>query len=113
MPPKPEIAYDDFEKLDLRVGDVVACEEVPKAKKLLKLTVRIGGEERTIVSGIKKWYQPEQLVGKQVVVVANLKPVTLCGVESRGMILCGSDPDDQTLSVVSPATALENGWVVR
>lgn len=112
-PPKPEIAYDDFEKLDLRVGDVVACEEVPKAKKLLKLTVRIGGEERTIVSGIKKWYQPEQLVGKQVVVVANLKPVTLCGVESRGMILCGSDPDDQTLSVVSPATALENGWVVR
>ncbi len=113
-PYRDEIAYEDFEKLDLRVGTVVACAEVPKAKKLLQLTVRMSDtEERTIVSGIKKWYAPEQLVGKQVVVVANLKPVTLCGVESHGMILCGSDPDDEQLSVVSPATPLDNGWVVR
>ena len=110
---KDEITYDDFAKMDLRLGKVVACEEVKRSKKLLKLTVDIGSEQRTVVSGIKNWYKPEDLVGKTVVVVANLKPVTLCGVESHGMILCASDPEDKELAFVTPAAALKPGWVVR
>lgn len=110
---KDEITYDDFAKMDLRLGKVVACEEVKRSKKLLNLTVDIGSEQRTVVSGIKNWYKPEDLVGKTVVVVANLKPVTLCGVESHGMILCASDPEDKELAFVTPATALKPGWVVR
>ena len=113
LPLKDEITYDDFDKLDLRLGKVLACEEVKRSKKLLKLTVSLGNEERTIVSGIKTWYKPEDLIGKTVVVVANLKPVTLCGVESRGMILCASDPEDKELAFVMPAQALTPGWVVR
>ncbi len=110
---KDEIDYDDFAKLDLRLAKVVACEEVKRSKKLLKLTVSLGSEERTVVSGIKNWYKPEDLVGKTVVLVANLKPVTLCGVESRGMILCASDPEDKELAFVTPEKALKAGWVVR
>jgi len=114
LPPiKGEITYDDFAKMDLRLGKVVACEEVKRSKKLLKLTVDIGSEQRTVVSGIKNWYKPEDLVGKTVVVVANLKPVTLCGVESHGMILCASDPEDRELAFVTPAKGLTPGWVVR
>jgi methionyl-tRNA synthetase len=114
LPPiKDEITYDDFAKMDLRLGKVVACEEVKRSKKLLKLLVDIGSEQRTVVSGIKNWYKPEDLVGKTVVVVANLKPVTLCGVESHGMILCASDPEDKELAFVTPAAALKPGWVVR
>lgn len=110
---KDEITYDDFAKLDLRLAKVVACEEVKRSKKLLKLTVDIGSEQRTVVSGIKNWYKPEDLIGKTVVLVANLKPVTLCGVESHGMILCASDPEDKELAFVTPAKALTPGWVVR
>lgn len=112
-PYKPEIAYEDFEKLDLRLAKVKACEEVKRSKKLLKLTLTVGNEERTVVSGIKNWYKPEDLVGKTVVLVANLKPVTLCGVESRGMILCASDEEDQELAFVTPEKALQSGYVVR
>ena len=114
LPPiKDEITYDEFSKLDLRLAKVTACEEVKRSKKLLKLTVSIGSEERTVVSGIKNWYKPEDLVGKTVVLVANLKPVTLCGVESHGMILCASDPEDKELAFVTPEKALTAGWVVR
>ena len=113
LPIKDEIAYDDFAKMDLRLGKVVACEEVKRSKKLLKLTVDIGSEQRTVVSGIKSWYKPEDLVGKTVVVVANLKPVTLCGVESHGMILCASDPEDKELAFITPEKTLKPGWVVR
>ena len=114
LPPiKSEITYDEFDKLDLRLAKVVACEEVKRSKKLLKLTVSLGSEERTVVSGIKNWYKPEDLVGKTVVLVANLKPVTLCGVESHGMILCASDPEDKELAFVTPAQPLTPGWVVR
>jgi len=114
LPPiKDEITYDEFGKLDLRLAKVVACEEVKRSKKLLKLTVSLGNEERTVVSGIKNWYKPEDLVGKTVVLVANLKPVTLCGVESHGMILCASDPEDKELAFVTPEKALTEGWVVR
>ncbi len=114
LPPiKDEIDYDTFAKLDLRLAKVVACEEVKRSKKLLKLTVSLGSEQRTVVSGIKNWYKPENLVGKTVVLVANLKPVTLCGVESHGMILCASDPEDKELAFVTPAAPLTEGWVVR
>ena len=82
--PPAEIEYDDFAKVDLRLAKVVACEELPKSKKLLKLTLDVGGEERTVVSGIKKWYTPDDMIGKTVVLVANLKPATLCGVGKPG-----------------------------
>ncbi|MEG1426750.1 MAG: methionine--tRNA ligase [Oscillospiraceae bacterium] len=82
-----KIGIDDFLKVDIRVGKVLQCENIPKAKKLLKLTIHDGTTARTIVSGIAKWYKPEDLTGKHILFVANLKPVTLCGVESNGMIL--------------------------
>lgn len=90
-PTKPEISIDDFGAVDLRVGKVVACEKIPKAKKLLKLQIDLGTEMRQVVSGISQYYEPQDLVGKSVVVVTNLKPVKLCGVESKGMILAASD----------------------
>ena len=109
----PEIGYEDFEKIDLRLAKVVNCEEVKRAKKLLKLTLDVGGEERTVVSGIKKWYAPEDLIGKTVVLVANLKPVKLCGIESRGMILCASDEADEKLSALTTLSEMESGLKVR
>ena len=108
-----EIAYEDFDKIDLRLAKVVACEEVKRAKKLLKLTLDVGGEERTVVSGIKQWYAPEDLLGKTVVLVANLKPVKLCGIESRGMILCASDEADEKLSALTTLREMESGLKVR
>ena len=93
-PTKPEISIDDFGKVDLRVGKIVACEKVPKAKKLLKLQVDLGTETRQIVSGISLYYKPEDLIGHCVIVVTNLKPVKLCGVESKGMLLAASDGND-------------------
>lgn len=93
-PTKPEIAIDDFGKVDLRVGKIVACEKVPKAKKLLKLQVDLGTETRQVVSGISLYYKPEDLIGHCVIVVTNLKPVKLCGVESKGMLLAASDGND-------------------
>jgi len=111
--PLPEIDYEDFAKVDLRLARVVAAEEIKKSKKLLKLTLAVGEETRTVVSGIKQWYAPEDLVGKTVVLVANLKPVTLCGVESRGMILAASDAADETLSVVTTLAEMESGFKVR
>ena len=93
-PGKPEITIDDFGKIDLRVGKIVACEKVPKAKKLLKLQVDLGVETRQIVSGISLYYKPEDLIGHCGIVVTNLKPVKLCGVESKGMLLAASDGND-------------------
>ena len=90
----PEIAIDDFAKVELRAATVTACEPVKKAKKLLKLTLNDGsGKPRTVASGIAQYYKPEELVGKTVIVVANLKPATLCGVESQGMILAADTAD--------------------
>ena len=93
-PIKEEITIDDFDKIDLRVVKVLECEPVKKAKKLLKLKVDLGGEERQVISGIAQYYKPEELVGKYVVLVANLKPVKLRGVESQGMILAAGDDGD-------------------
>ena len=100
-PIKPEIAFPDFEKIDLRVGKVLEAEKVKKSKKLLKLQVEIGNEVRTIVSGISQYYEPEQMVGKNVVVVANLAPAKLMGIESFGMLLCASDGQGN-LALVDP-----------
>jgi methionyl-tRNA synthetase len=95
-PIKPEISYDDFEKIDLRVGKVLAAEAVPKSSKLLKLKIDIG-EERTIVAGMAKDYNPEEIVGKSIVCIVNLKPTKLMGVESHGMLLAADTDTGLTL----------------
>ncbi len=95
-----KIGIDDFAKVDLRVAEIVACESVKKAKKLLKLTLNDGtGDPRTVASGIAKWYKPEELIGKSVILVSNLKPAVLCGVESCGMILA-SDVGEDDVKVI-------------
>lgn len=111
-PIKEEITIDDFDKIDLRVVKVIDCEPIKKAKKLFKLKVDINGEERQVVSGIAQYYKPEDLVGKYVVLVANLKPVTLRGELSQGMILAAATDDDSLLQVVSPGE-LPTGSQVR
>ncbi len=109
---KPLISIDDFAKIELRVGEVVACERVAKSKKLLHETIRVGGEERSVVSGIAKWYTPEEMVGKKVVLVTNLAPVKLCGVLSEGMVLCAED-EEGNLSLLSPEKAVACGANIR
>ena len=88
-----QISIDDFDKVELRVAKIIACEPVKRAKKLLKITLNDGEGERTIVSGIAKHYAPEQLIGHNIIVIANLAPATLCGVESNGMLIAGDTPD--------------------
>jgi methionyl-tRNA synthetase len=110
-PVKPEITYDDFEKVDLRVAMILKAEAVPKSNKLLKLLIDMGTEERTIVAGISKAYKPEELPGKKVVIVANLAPAKLMGIESHGMILAADSAD--TLTVLSFDREPETGGRVR
>ena len=110
---KEAITIDDFAKVELKVGTVIACEKHPKADKLLVEQVDLGDETRQIVSGIAKFYSPEAMIGQKVVVVTNLKPVKLRGVESQGMILCAAQEDDSDLSLVTIAKALPNGTIVR
>ncbi|WP_303188650.1 methionine--tRNA ligase [uncultured Clostridium sp.] len=112
QPIKEEITIEDFEKIDLRVVKVLECEPVKKAKKLLKLKVDLNGEERQVISGIAMNYKPEELVGKYVVLVANLKPVTLRGELSQGMIIAAATDDDSVLNLVNPGE-LPTGSVVR
>lgn len=112
QPIKEEITIDDFEKIDLRVVKVLSCEPVKGAKKLLKLKVDLGGEERQVISGIAKYYKPEELIGKNVVLVANLKPVKLRGELSQGMILAAATDDDSELFMVNPGE-LPTGSIVR
>ena len=111
-PLRPEIDIDLFGRLDLRVAKVIACEKVQKADKLLHLTVDVGGEKRSIVSGIAKYYTAEEMIGKEVVIIANLKPVKLRGIDSQGMILCAEDKDGK-LALVSPEKPVESGSEVR
>ena len=87
------VSFDDFMRVDLRVAKVIAAEAIPKSKKLLKVTVSLGAEQRTLVAGIARAYDPETLVGRSVVVVSNLEKAKLMGVESDGMILAATDPD--------------------
>ena len=108
MENKSEIVYDDFAKLDLRVGTVSACEKVEKADKLLKLTIDLDTETRTIVSGIALHYKAEEMVGKQVVVVTNLAPRKMKGIESQGMILTAEDKDGK-LRLLKPEETVSPG----
>ena len=105
---KPEITFDDFAKLQFQVGEVIACEAVKKSKKLLCSQVKIGSQVRQIVSGIKAYYTPEEMVGKKVMVVTNLKPAKLAGILSEGMILCAEDADGN-VCVVSPEKNMPSG----
>ena len=109
---KPEITIDDFEKIQIQVGEVIKCEPVKKAKKLLVSQIRIGDEVRQIVSGIAAYYKPEEMVGKKVAVVTNLKPCKLCGVESQGMILAAAD-DENNLSVLTVDKDIIEGSEIR
>lgn len=105
---KPEITYDDFAKLQFQIGEIIACEEVKKSKKLLCSQVKIGSQVRQIVSGIKAHYKPEEMVGKKVMVVTNLKPATLAGLLSEGMILCAEDSEGN-LSLMVPERDMPAG----
>ena len=105
---KPEISYDDFAKLQFQIGEIIACEAVPKSKKLLCSKVRIGSQVKQIVSGIKAHYTPEEMVGKKVMVLVNLKPATLAGVVSEGMLLCAEDADGN-LALMKPEKDMPAG----
>ena len=106
--PKAEISYDDFMKMQFQVGEIISCEEVPKSRKLLCSQVKIGSKVRQIVSGIKSDYKPEDMVGKKVMVLVNLKPAKLAGVMSEGMILCAEDENGK-LSLVVPERNMPAG----
>lgn len=108
IPTKAEITYDDFAKLQFQIGEIIACEEVKKSKKLLCSQVKIGSQVKQIVSGIKAHYSPEQMVGKKVMVVVNLKPATLAGLLSEGMILCAEDTEGN-LSLMVPEKPMPAG----
>ena len=94
IPDTPQIVIDDFVKIDLRVAQIIVAERIPKADKLLRLEVDLGYEKRQILSGIAEWYQPEELIGKKIVVIANLAPRKMRGLESHGMLLAASHGDD-------------------
>lgn len=105
---KPEISYDDFAKMQFQVGEIIECEEVKKSKKLLCSKVKIGSEIKQIVSGIKAYYKPEEMVGKKVMVLVNLKPATLAGVLSEGMLLCAEDAEGN-LALMTPEKEMPSG----
>ena len=108
LPAKDEVTYDDFAKLQFQVGEIVACQAVPKSKKLLCSQVRIGSQTRQILSGIKAHYSPEEMVGKKVMVITNLKPAKLAGMVSEGMLLCAED-EDGNLSLMTPEKDMPSG----
>ena len=106
--PKEEITFDDWMKMQFQVGEIIACEEVPKSKKLLCSQVKIGSQVKQIVSGIKAHYSPEEMVGKKVMVLVNLKPAKLAGVLSEGMLLCAEDAEGN-LSLMTPEKDMPAG----
>ena len=108
---KPEIVFDDFGKIDLRVGKIIEAKKVEKADKLLELLVDLGFEQRTILSGIAMHFKPEEIVGKQVTIVANLAPRKMRGIESKGMILMAEDAAGK-LYFVSPSEAIAAGSTI-
>jgi methionyl-tRNA synthetase len=111
-PAKESIEFDDFGKMDIRVGTVLEAEKVAKTKKLLKLKIDTGIDKRTVISGIAEYYEPEDLIGKQVSILVNLEPKKLRGIESQGMILCAENADG-TLSIVSPDQQVKNGSEIK
>ena len=106
--PKEEISFEDFGKMQFQVGEIIACEKVKKSKKLLCSQVKIGSQVKQIVSGIQKHYTPEEMVGKKVMVLVNLKPAKLAGVLSEGMLLCAEDAEGN-LSLMTPEKAMPSG----
>lgn len=108
IPEKPEITYEQFAAMQLRVGEIIKCEAVPKSKKLLCSQVKIGSQMKQIVSGIHKYYEPEEMVGKKVMVLVNLKPTTLAGVMSEGMLLCAEDAEGN-LALMIPEKGMPAG----
>ena len=108
---KAEVSFDDFQRMDIRVSTILAAEKVAKTKKLLKLTIDTGIDKRTIVSGIAEYYTPESLVGRQVLVLANLAPREIKGIESRGMILMAEDATGK-LRLLQPNETTHNGAIV-
>ncbi len=107
-PAKPLISFEEFTKVELKVAKVIECEKVEKSKKLLKLTVQLGEEKRTVVSGIANYYSPENLIGKKLVMVTNLKPAKLCGIESQGMIICAENQAGD-IAFLTPEKDIEDG----
>ena len=108
LEPKPEITFEDFGKMQFQVGEIIACEAVPKSKKLLCSQVKVGSQVKQIVSGIKAHYTPEEMVGKKVMVLTNLKPAKLAGVVSEGMLLCAEDADGN-LALMTPEREMPAG----
>ena len=109
---KDLIAYEDFERLQLVVAKVLACEKVPKADKLLCFKLKVGNTERTVVSGIAKYYKPEELIGKKVVLLANLAPRKIRGIESNGMLLCAATADDTALRLLTVDGDIPDGCAI-
>ncbi|MBO7622958.1 MAG: methionine--tRNA ligase subunit beta, partial [Bacteroidales bacterium] len=107
-PQKDEVTFDDFGRMDIRTATVLAAERVPKTDKLLKLTIDTGIDQRTIVSGIAEYYSPEDMVGKQICILANLAPRMIRGIESKGMILMAKQGDGK-MRFITPAETLANG----
>ncbi|MCY1521725.1 Methionine--tRNA ligase [compost metagenome] len=112
IPAKDNIQFDDFGKMDIRVATIVAAEKVEKTKKLLKLTLNTGIDQRIVVSGIAEHYQPNEIIGKQVSLLMNLAPRAIKGIESQGMILMAEDSAGK-LTFVSPSQMTEEGSVIR
>ncbi len=111
-PAKPHIEYDDFAKMDIRTGTILAAEKVAKTKKLMKLTIQTGIDKRTVVSGIAEHYEPEQIIGQRVSVLVNLAPKNLKGIESQGMILMAEGKDGKLVFVV-PGEEIDNGAEIK
>jgi methionyl-tRNA synthetase len=105
---KEPIEIDDFAKVQLKIAKVIACEKVEKSKKLLKLTVKVGEETRTVVSGIALYYTPEELIGKKLAMITNLKPCKLCGIVSEGMIVCAED-EEGNIAYLTPEKDIADG----
>ena len=107
-----EISFEEFQKLDLRVGKIISAEEIPKARSLLKLIVDFGTEQRQAVAGIKQYYKPEDIIGKKYVFILNLEKKTMMGVESQCMILAAEDPEGNVV-LVAPEKDIAEGSRVR
>jgi methionyl-tRNA synthetase len=107
-PQKDEVTFEDFDRMDIRTATVLAAEKVPQTDKLLKLTIDTGIDTRTIVSGIAEYYSPEDMLGKQICILANLKPRKIRGIESQGMILMAKQPDG-SMRFITPQEVLMNG----
>jgi methionyl-tRNA synthetase len=109
---KASTTFDDFQKMDIRVGTILTAERVPKTDKLLKLTIDTGIDQRTVVSGIAKYYEPEKIVGQQVSILINLEPRKIKGIESQGMILMAENSRGE-LAFVAPTKEMENGGEIK